>query len=640
MMTTIETYVRKGQGSLRKWALKPECVSASKLGVCFLSGITLSAASLAGVPQPLAMGLVCALSGWAAVSAALGGALGYWLFWGNAGVQGLCWLGLALLAALALGKRRILDESPLLMMSIAGLIVSATGLGFQIWRGDGATIPQYLLRIAIGASSSKLFEVVRERRDTLADWLGVGCLLLGLSQIAPFGFSLGYVVAGMMAALGALPGVALAGLALDLSQIGKISMTAVLSLAWLGRSALVGRRWVPRLAPACACLLVTGLAAQGEWMPFFGLLAGGCLSVLIPAIPAPTRPRGETGLTQVRLEVMAGVLSETQKILLEAPGIPIDEEALLCRTRERACGSCPNRKTCRDRLQPLPESLLHSPLVEVSALSIACKKPGRMILELRRTQEQYRSLRADRERQREYRWAVTQQYQFLSDFLRQQSDGLVRRARYLKPRFTPELAICSAGRESANGDRCAGFAGTGCRYYVVLCDGMGTGLGAAQEGQTALSLLRQMLTAGFPAEYALRSINSLLVLRGRAAAVTVDLLEIHLDSGRAAIYKWGAAPSWLLGAGGAEKIGTAEPPPGLSVTEGRETVERLSLRRGEMLIMTSDGVGVGDALGRIRGFASLPPGEVAARLLEAGGENREDDATVAAIRLIGGVLST
>ena len=175
---------------------------------------------------------------------------------------------------------------------------------------------------------------------------------------------------------------------------------------------------------------------------------------------------------------------------------------------------------------------------------------------------------------------------------------------------------------------------------MVLCDGLGTGLGAAQEGQTALSLLKQMLTAGFPAEYALRSINSLLVLRGRAAAVTVDLLEIHLDSGRAAIYKWGAAPSWLLGACGAEKIGTAEPPPGLSVTEGRETVERLSLRRGEMLILTSDGVGVGDALGRIRGFSSLPPGEVAARLLESGGEKREDDATVAAIRLVGGVLST
>ena len=152
--------------------------------------------------------------------------------------------------------------------------------------------------------------------------------------------------------------------------------------------------------------------------------------------------------------------------------------------------------------------------------------------------------------------------------------------------------------------------------------------------------MRKLLTAGYPASYALRSLNSLSALRERAGVATVDLLEVELDTGKATLYKWGAAPSYLVTSMGAEKIGTAGPPPGLSVTDYRETSERLSLRRGEMLILTSDGVGVGDALGRIRGFSSLPPGEVAARLLEAGGENREDDATVAAIRLTGGVLST
>jgi hypothetical protein len=342
----------------------------------------------------------------------------------------------------------------------------------------------------------------------------------------------------------------------------------------------------------------------------------------------------------VRLELMAGVLAQTQQLLVESPGAPVDEEAVLIRARERACGGCPCRKTCRDRVEALPRQLLHRPMMDTTSLPLSCKKPGRLILELRRTQEQYRSLRADRQRQREYRMAVVQQYWFLGEYLQQQADLLPRRTPRQRPRFIPEVTVRAAGREAANGDRCACFMGTGCRYYMVLCDGMGTGLGAAQEGQSALSLLRQMLTAGFPAEYALRSINALLVLRGRAAAVTMDLLEIQLDSGRATVYKWGAAPSWVLRSDCAEKIGTATPPPGLSVTEGRETVERLSLRRGEMLILVSDGVGVEDALGRIRGFSALPPGEVAARLLKFGGENREDDATVAAVRLQGGVLST
>ena len=640
MMTTIETYVRRGQGSLRKWALDPGVRHRVKMAACFLAGFVLSGASLAHIPQPLTLGLVCALSGWQALLAAAGAASGYLVFWGSAGYQCLCWLILGLGVALFLGKRRILDESPFLMMSITGLIVSASGLAFQIFTEDATTVPQYLLRIALAGTSVKLFELVRDRRDRLADWLALGCGVLSLSQIAPFGFSLGYVAAGAVAVAGALPAAALAGLALDLAQLTRVSMTAVLTLTAVLRLIPAGKKWFVYTYPGAMYLLVMGLSGNREALPFFALTLGSGLGALLPREQGGARRRGETGLLQMRLEGMADCLAETQHLLLESPGIPIDAEALLLRTRERACGSCPNRKNCRDRLEPLPEELIHSPLVEVSSLSIACKKPGRMILELRRTQEQYRTLVADRERQGEYRGAVIQQYRFLSDFLRQESDLLSHREIRLRQRFTPEVAVRSAGKETDNGDRCAAFMGTGCRYYIVLCDGMGTGPGAAREGQTALSLLRRMLCAGFPAEYAARSINSLLVLRGRAAAVTVDLAEIQLDSGRATLYKWGAAPSWQMRDGAAEKIGTVTPPPGLSISEGRETVERLSLRRGEVLILVSDGVEVDGALRRVRGLSALPPGELAAKLLEQGSQEREDDATVAAVRLRGGVLST
>jgi stage II sporulation protein E len=169
---------------------------------------------------------------------------------------------------------------------------------------------------------------------------------------------------------------------------------------------------------------------------------------------------------------------------------------------------------------------------------------------------------------------------------------------------------------------------------------MGTGAGAVDEGKSAGSVLKRMLTAGFPAEYALRTLNSLCALRDRAGAVTVDLAEIHLDSGRAAVYKWGAAPSWLIRDGAAEKIGTAGPPPGLSVKDARETVERLSLRRGEVLILLSDGVDGEAALRRIKSFSAQPPGELAAKLLEFGARKGQDDATAAAVRLQPGTLST
>ena len=201
------------------------------------------------------------------------------------------------------------------------------------------------------------------------------------------------------------------------------------------------------------------------------------------------------------------------------------------------------------------------------------------------------------------------------------------------PEFEVQVAARSHGKERANGDRCLAFAGPECRYYVLLCDGMGTGLGAAQDGTTAAGLLRQMLVAGFPADHALESLNSLLALRGTAGAVTVDLAELRLDTGIACVFKWGAAPSWVLTRGGAQKIGTATPPPGLNAGENRMAAEKLSLRRGEVLILLSDGVD-GEGIQHLSMLSpDAPPGELAAEILEKGCGSAEDDATAAVIRL-------
>jgi serine phosphatase RsbU (regulator of sigma subunit) len=115
--------------------------------------------------------------------------------------------------------------------------------------------------------------------------------------------------------------------------------------------------------------------------------------------------------------------------------------------------------------------------------------------------------------------------------------------------------------------------------------------------------------------------------------VTIDLAEIHLDSGKVEMYKWGAVPSYVVGTVGVEKIGTAGPPPGLSVTDYRESRERLSLRKGQMLIMVSDGVGEAEALRCCMAGAGKTPAEIAVSLLTAGRAGGQDDATVVAVSL-------
>ena len=634
MMVALGLYVRRGQRLLRRWMLDPRLHTLAQIGGYLLGGFLFSAASLGNMAQPLTMGLLCALTGWPAVLLSLGGVAGYMAFWGAAGTQGMVWLAVGLLAALILGGRQVLRDTPLLMPMVSALIVAVSGLGFQIWLGDKTPVAMYLLRIALAALSNWVFGLAVERRDPVVEWVVSALGVLALAQVMPIPYvGLGYIAAGALAASGAFPASALAGLALDLARVTATPMTAVLSLAWFLRLIPGVPKWVLYSAGGGVYLLVMGLCNVWDLYPLPGLLLGGLVAIVLPEKPGLSHRRGETGFAQVRLEMASSVLSQTEQLLMDLEEQPIDEEALISRAVDRACGSCPCRKTCKEKPSDLPTALLHKPLGNGADLPLRCRKAGRMLQELRRSQEQLRSIRADRDRQTEYRAAVVQQYHFLSDYLQDLSDVLAQRANPPQQSYQPELAVCSSSKSGANGDRCLWFAGVECRYYILICDGMGTGPEAAREGKNTAAMLRKLLTAGYPAEYALRSVNSLCTLQGRGGAVTIDLAELRLDTGRVTIYKWGAAPSFMISRGDAVKIGTAAPPPGLSVTEGRETVERLSLRRGELLVLQSDGAGGEEALRAALEATDLPPGELAAQILAYSRENATDDATVAVVRL-------
>ena len=633
-MIVIESYMRRGRHILRRWLLDPRVHILLRTAGYLAAGFALSAASLGQRILPLSLALVCACSGWPAVLSALGGIMGYRIFWGP-GQQPVLWLTAGLLSALLLGKRRLSRDTPLLMSAISGLIVASCGVLFQNLGLEDSPISLYIIRVALAMGATRLFTQVRRGRNPILEWLACGLGVLALVQIAPTKwFSLGFLAAGILSSVGAFPAVAIAGLALDLAQVTIVPMTAVLVLAYLPRLLPRSIGIGGRLAPGATYFLIMWLCNTWDLYPLPALILGSVIGGFLPVPGKIPHRRGETGTAQVRLELAAGVLTQTQQLLAEAPEAPVDEDALVTRAAERACGNCPNRKNCKEtqRLGLLPGTLLHKPLLQIEELPIICRKSGRFLAELHRSQEHLRSIRADRERQREYRAAVEQQYRFLSDFLRELSDGLSRRTE--QPNiYTPRVAVFGNRPEEENGDRCLRFAGTEGRYYVLLCDGMGTGLGAIQEGREAGQILRRLLSVGYPAEYALRSVNSICALRDRAGAVTVDLAEIQLHSGKVTLYKWGAVPSYLIGGVGVEKIGAATPPPGLSVTDYRESVDKLSLRRGQLLVMVSDGIGETEALRCCMGNIGKTPGQIATALLTAAQPGPQDDATVVMISL-------
>lgn len=622
----VETYLRQGRRTLERLALEPGIRAVLMTLFYGGSGFLLSAVSLGSAPQPMAMGMICGATGWRALLMTLGAVIGYPVFWGRAGEQGILWAASGGLLALLVGKREESRDQPLMIPAIAAFLTAITGLSFQVFLHDRTAVPMYALRIAVTGLTAILFTQAARCRDPVTDWLVGGVAALALAQIRLGPLGLGYLATGLLAVGCAFPAAALAGLGLDLAQITKVPMTAVACLSWFIRLIPFDKRWQHYASPGFAAVAV--MAACGIWdfsiLP--GLVLGGAAAALLPPRSQIPHRRGQTGVAQVRLEVGAEMLLTTRQLLTEVEPPPVDAQALLDRAVERACGSCSARNKCTQRLTLTTDHILHP-------LEADCRKQGRLIPELRFAQERLKALNGDRQRRLEYRAALAQQYCFLGEYLRSLADALPRKVKQAEAAFEAQVAARSRGKERANGDRCLAFPGPECHYYVLLCDGMGTGLGAAQDGFAAAGLLRQMLLAGFPAEHALESLNSLLALRGTAGAVTVDLTELRLDSGIACVYKWGAAPSWVLTRGGAQKIGTATPPPGLSVGEDRVRAEKLSLRRGEVLIMLSDGVD-GEGIQHLLDLSpDAPPGELAAEILERGCDGAQDDATAAVIRL-------
>ena len=115
------------------------------LGIgCFVGGFCLSAASLGNYPQPFCLSALCiGATGWLPMPFAIGSGLGYWVFWGQAGLQGIFWLALGLPVCLWLGQK---EKAPsLLAAGLTGLIVAVSGVIFQLWQGEAAPIGMLLL---------------------------------------------------------------------------------------------------------------------------------------------------------------------------------------------------------------------------------------------------------------------------------------------------------------------------------------------------------------------------------------------------------------------------------------------------------------------------------------------------------------
>lgn len=229
------------------------------------------------------------------------------------------------------------------------------------------------------------------------------------------------------------------------------------------------------------------------------------------------------------------------------------------------------------------------------------------------------------------------------ELVQRASAGDLVELRFARPvRFELDFGVAQYSREDVNGDCFSQMqTASGCHVYM-LSDGMGKGQKARSESNQALLLARDMLDVGFPAETAIKAINSLLVLRhGHEHFATLDMAVVDCRAGRVDIYKTGAAASYIKRDSNVETVSGAGLPIGIVPGVEPQQISR-RVQAGDYLVMISDGIIDGTdrddvwVADQLRSFGKIAAGTMAKQLLNRAtrtGRTLGDDATVLVVRV-------
>ena len=636
------------------WLTKRPAKTALRCLGTFAAALVLSAAPLGKRPLPLAASLVLALDFFPySLLAALGSVAGAALFWPwtqalePVAVTVLCY------AAAGLFHDAGLPESER-FAGILGLCLSAAvGFVFLLDGGFSAEgLAFFAARLLLALTGPILWRRAVKRRSPMALWGAGLCLFVGCASLFPpysayAAAGLGYAVCLTTSGKDMLPTL-LCGLGLDLTGMLPCSLTAPLA------GAALCCRTLPKKQPPwrALCFVLVGLGWQllrGVFsLPLLSvMLLGSGLGLLLPEIR-----QGEPALSSEPKEEADPALSKAARAFAQlhrsltgptpkAEGIAsvYDEAA------DTVCTHCVRSKLCwQTHAAETYEDLCAAagPILERGCalredfpegfLRDCCHTEG-LLTAINQAMDHRRARRQLQNRLGESRRVLASQYLFLSRYLGKLAEGEAASAE-AQARYAPEFAVSGTARagESVSGDRGASFRDRWDHFYVLLLDGMGSGSGAARQSSQDLHALTGLLEAGVAPDAALEILNGVCVLREDSGFSTVDLLQLDLRSGEGVLYKWGAAPSYLKTGKRLQTLGSPLPPPGWDLG-CRPQQLRLSLGEGEILLLLSDGADSPETRERAAGFGGESLQALSSTLVASLGQTREDDATVAAVRL-------
>lgn len=128
------------------------------------------------------------------------------------------------------------------------------------------------------------------------------------------------------------------------------------------------------------------------------------------------------------------------------------------------------------------------------------------------------------------------------------------------------------------------------KFYVVMCDGMGTGNDAAISGNMTSKVIKNMVRVGIDFKTSISIANSFLMSKSKDESLsTVDIFALDLYSGNAEFIKAGAASSFVRKGREIARISSDTFPIGI-LSEFNVSKTHCKLEKEDLVFIFSDGI--------------------------------------------------
>ena len=406
--------------------------------------------------------------------------------------------------------------------------------------------------------------------------------------------------AGFLAGLGALAG--------KPGAVAGLLVAHVLLSPLAGSGAEIGRALLLGLVAAAGMALVPTSSLRS--------LAGR-----LPGTPERERLHRQrlhqaNARAQDQLHRVAAVFQELSQTFAQQGAAETEEAAfdrLAARVWESVCRECSHQRVCwerhpyqtyRDLMATVanagPDGTLR-PHDLADGLRQRCIKPPQLLRAVSGVLESLRVETFWRSRLQESQELIPRQLAGIAGIITGVAEQMERSGAAVDaadgetawaPRFDVDVSVAQAAHaeSSVSGD-CFRRVELGPeRVAFILSDGMGTGPRAAAESHAAVAMLQRFLEAGFDLEFAVHTINSVLLLRSPDETyATLDACVVDLTDGTVQMLKVGAAPTFVRRRDEVEVVRATNTPVGiLSRVETRIVTRRLDA--GDMVLMVTDGV--------------------------------------------------